>query len=729
MNRDQLLIRDLRLDQQLEDISKKATPSREAPSEPPSYLSNSVVSDINRRDMGIEEQLQKISRNTIKDIYGWKPQQIKSDVTNEMIQEYQDELERSFYEDPVTGRKLKYVPVNTDFTLEEPNLAQTVDETIVKQQIERFTRFYKEVEDEIKLAYDAIAFIRSNEELVSSKMKLLGPYAAFDEIPEIKKLQAKIEELKGELVTIEAQIGVGQNFRAANQRNLLENQAEVDRVRKANRELLKQKSEELNLLNRGKLNLQQQPNESDEDFKQRLLDVGQVEFDETYVEDAAGRRALKRFKENMKEITRNNTLVEQMIKLVSPVRLFEFNKFFSLILKKFQEIYGRAKLTEDNAQELVDFFNNVLGKENLSTGIDDAAYRELTRGMRQAELSRQASREIEDIFGDLEAMAVTPERAVGGFDPRKKDESLDFIMGFDPSLYARKEVVSPFGLPALPIAEAEAEFPVAEFPEVGLPATIGRAESIGAAESVPFNPYQMTKAQLLQEFQAIHDKGVEKGKGKLLLSQFANGQQPNKSDILKRLMDRGIIGEADTYEITPRVKKVGRPIGSGFLEVLPKFAYFGKIAINPKALYYDNNLIVMNHKKHHLNGYNMVKVSDHFVNAIMKLLNQEVPKSEDLKHFDLKEKELYDIIIHLAGLHKRVEHNLDRTKQAMKHRFDLLDGEVNAGNTNHVIKKELKDLVHKMAFAGMISHHEAQLYLYPNMREKYNKKKASKSKK
>jgi len=746
MSKELLTRRDLLLDKQLEDISKRSIPSKEEQNQPDGTLTNSLIADINLRDLGIEEQLQKISRNSIKEVWGWKPTKIQSDITQEMVQEYQDELANSSYYDPITKRTLKYVPSNTDFTLESPELRDIVNESEIVDDLRQLTAQYKRTEQEIVTAYEAIQFIRNNEAIHGrDRKKLLGQFAEFEELPQIQELQRRIEIGKDRLIQIQGYIDGAENFRKRNKEALLENQAEIDRVNKANRILLKEKSDEINLLNRGKLNLKQQPNESDEEFKQRLLDVGQVEYDEEAVIQAAERRTIEKFKQNMKELTRNNTLVEQIIMIAGAESIFEYNKFFSLISTKFKEVYSRAKLTERDAAELVDFFNKTISgvSKRAIPDIDVSRYRELTREARAAEtprtedalraildfeppesVRRAASEEINAIF-DLE------QRALGGYYP---EETLPVIP------------IKP--VTTKPIGEEGNLLPVAEFRELGSPPTIGRAESIGAAEAIPFNPYEMSVAELKAEFGPRYNEGAVKGKlltsvvpaqkgtdfyGNPILDStgkqvFYEAGQATRHDILQRLIQRGIIGTPDTYEKSPQKKKIGRPIGSGFLEEVPKFLQFGKIAINPRALYYDNNLIVMKHNKHHLNGFNKTKVSDHFVNAMMKLLNSESPKHEDLKHFDLKEKELYDTVIHLAGLHKRVEHNLDRTKQAMKHRFDLLDGEINAGNDNKEIKKELKQLVHRMAFAGMITHHEAHQYLYPNMREKYQNR-ASKSKK
>jgi hypothetical protein len=95
----------------------------------------------------------------------------------------------------------------------------------------------------------------------------------------------------------------------------------------------------------------------------------------------------------------------------------------------------------------------------------------------------------------------------------------------------------------------------------------------------------------------------------------------------------------------------------------------------------------------------------------MKILQGEEPTHKEIQKLDLSEKELYDNVIHLAHLHKKVDHNLAQTRQAMKHRFELLNGEVGAGNNNKMLKKELADLVHKMAYAGMISHNQRNKFV------------------
>ena len=57
----------------------------------------------------------------------------------------------------------------------------------------------------------------------------------------------------------------------------------------------------------------------------------------------------------------------------------------------------------------------------------------------------------------------------------------------------------------------------------------------------------MTKAQLIQEFSSAYN--ADAPRGKLLTSSLENGLHANKGDIIKRLLDRGLIQSEDTYTL------------------------------------------------------------------------------------------------------------------------------------------------------------------------------------
>ena len=91
----------------------------------------------------------------------------------------------------------------------------------------------------------------------------------------------------------------------------------------------------------------------------------------------------------------------------------------------------------------------------------------------------------------------------------------------------------------------------------------------------------------------------------------------------------------------------------------------------------------------------------------MNILNGKQINHNDLKKIDLYEKQLLDNLLYLSGLHKTIDNTLSHTRQAMKHRLELIEGEISAGNTNPDLKKELHGLLLKMAHGGLISNPQA----------------------
>lgn len=645
MDIDQLTLRDLKLEAQLSAISKKAVPSMETQSNLPTNLLNTPVSDIDLRDLGIEEQLQKISKNNIKEVYGWKPTSIKSHVTQEMIQDYQDEVANSFYDDPITGKHLKYVPVSSDLQLEEYRPQGILKDVGISEQTLREQQLFlagerTRYEALIRQEYDHLEQVKDNVEFHVAQYKhkegrkyphlrnTIDPYGLTEEehdyIVFVNGVERTIYGYKARIFEIDAEIARIQEMIDTDERVKRENQAEKDRVDKANRATLEQRSEELNLLNRGRLNLVRQPNESDEDFKQRLLDVGQVEFDEEAITQQAGRRAVNKFKENMKTITRNNILIENMIKSVEPSRLFLYNKYFSAIQTKMKEVYGSATWKENDYDNLLGIFDNIIGKVTLET-------------LPKINLPNPPS--YESVEGALPELPPLP--------PREP---------FNPSWVKER----------------------------------GSDKGANLWENTTNN----LREKLNDQYKAITGRYIPSG-----ISRVA---------VYKAVYEAGLLPPPSAPASFQRQAQLGVGLQH---EHLPRFAHLGKIAIDPHALYYQNTLKILSHNKHHLLGYKNTKVSEDLVSIFMDLYKGKFPTGHELKKLDLGEKELYDNIIHLAHLHKKAEHNLPQTRQAMKHRFELLNGEIGAGNTNKALKAEMKQLLHKMAYGGMISHVQVGKYL------------------
>ena len=165
---------------------------------------------------------------------------------------------------------------------------------------------------------------------------------------------------------------------------------------------------------------------------------------------------------------------------------------------------------------------------------------------------------------------------------------------------------------------------------------------------------------------------------------------------------------------------IGSGIGSGIAhKVLPSSFVFGKIKIDLNKLFYRNILSIKDLKGKQINGQMNKHVSDNFVDIIFKILENKNVTKTDLKNIH-SERILYDNLIVQSGMHKsrQILTTIEDTAPEMKNRLGLLTGEIEAGNSNVALLKELHELVFKMAQINLISRSAATSY-YNNIKKNY----------
>jgi hypothetical protein len=165
---------------------------------------------------------------------------------------------------------------------------------------------------------------------------------------------------------------------------------------------------------------------------------------------------------------------------------------------------------------------------------------------------------------------------------------------------------------------------------------------------------------------------------------------------------------------------LGPKIGKGIInKILPSSFVFGKIKIDLNKLFYRNILSIKDRKGKQINGQMNKRVSDDFVEVIFKILENRPITKTDLKNIH-SERILYDNLIVQSGIHKskNIPTTIEDTVPEMKNRLGLITGEIEAGNSNKVLLKELHELVFKMAQINLISRSAATNY-YNNIKNNY----------
>ena len=143
----------------------------------------------------------------------------------------------------------------------------------------------------------------------------------------------------------------------------------------------------------------------------------------------------------------------------------------------------------------------------------------------------------------------------------------------------------------------------------------------------------------------------------------------------------------------------GEGYGIG-VENIPKVCQFGHVELDLHKLFY-KNILSIKQKGLKINGFKNAPVSDEFVSILMQMCKGINPTARELQK--LPERQLYDTLLHVAGIHKKVEHTADRTVEELQKRLTLVEGEIEAGNTNHELLQELKDILYKLHHLGVIT--------------------------
>ena len=153
--------------------------------------------------------------------------------------------------------------------------------------------------------------------------------------------------------------------------------------------------------------------------------------------------------------------------------------------------------------------------------------------------------------------------------------------------------------------------------------------------------------------------------------------------------------------------------------VLPSTVPFGKIALDLNKLFYQNVLSIKRHNGNKIIGHKDKRVSDNFVEIILKMFENKPITQTDLKNIK-DEQMIYDNLIVQSGLHKlkKIPTNIEQTSEQMKNRLGLLTGEIEEGNSNKSLLNELHELLFKMVSVHLISKNAAAAY-YKNIKDQF----------
>ena len=366
-------------------------------------------------DLSLDQQMQNMIKQAMYAVDGKTPEPMKSSVTEEMIADYKKEVMKPV---EIGGKYHLYRPVEIP-PLPKPipkpysHGGPKLTEIQVERELRNMFRSRNGFEDALDKLHDDKKELEDRFTFESSK-----PIATFDEITRRDELKALtvdkqlvpiLKSLGGskgksnktdiidKIINIEKGSFIPTAVSTSNIENrlkqvdadiqycideiskieadypqliaLYEDQKDVDDENKlklieyenSKRQLVQEALSNFNRLNQGKTQVIRQSNETDDEFIQRLQDMGNIFIDPADMEKQIQTEILMKAKKNVLELTNDYNKAESVLRMLDNNERFQMNKTFPQLKKKYSETFGLNNKDLDDV-EMTQFIKNEVEK-------------------------------------------------------------------------------------------------------------------------------------------------------------------------------------------------------------------------------------------------------------------------------------------------------------------------------------------------------------------------------
>lgn len=463
-------------------------------------------------------------------------------------------------------------------------------------------------------------------------------------------------------------------------------------------------------------------------------------------EEKALIRLKEKLRENLKTIIRNDSVISQVVNhifSVAPERLIDINKFFKgfkdYFIKKFGE--GNEKVNYSDIVNEIDLYliratnprvlsGNVINPEEIAEAITRNLPKSVVPYQPRTSPSSSFNSPFNDEFGS------SPDDILESFEKmvRSTDQNLKSLRSNIPTEVSGEESEGASDI------EEEKNLRVELIKKYGVNETLAITNSSGRKlyikyydQNVKINKKEGKMAQnkeiiapifflsisgLPGSFKDISYRhliekialffGVTKSEVYQLMGKRADNKTFTKADLTDFLSSKGLL---PTLSESPRILGT-EPLVIGYgikqAQDLPEKVPFGSNILFLKKLFLKNILSIQNKHNTKINGFNNVHVSDNFVKIIMNLLKGIDFTNNELQNLSNGERLLLDNLLMLSELNKKFITGSSTTSlNQLKKDYEILVGEIEAGNNNEILKKKLYNLLMKMVHFGALSQIQA----------------------
>jgi hypothetical protein len=630
----------------------------------------------------MEQQLQKLTLAYAPKDLANKPRQLKSDITREMIDEYEAEIDKERTFQPASLIPVLETPTNLvpaydegdvvnihkrirDALIQLEELKQDIRDNIhsVTRDKEAFNDFVSTLEEKLSMGgkESRQAFIDKQKaiEIHEGNQRYL-----FDELTAMEFKKNQLETLINEL----------QRATQENDQSIRTNAGEIERVRRVNQEKIKTMEDEIRILNQG-FSINQAPGESEEDYLKRIESMKDKKYSVGTQADAEVYN-FKILKKKLSDIlTMPDHKLTSVLKLLGEnAQVYDANKKFPAVKTRIEKVLGLK-----SSPDVTTLYNVIVealeGKEiqeevTTETATDKTALMKLT------------GKQLKQLWFEITG-TKTP-KANGKVLTRKEQivDEIFRLQALRPDLATVPRLSPELAINLRVKAEGRAKSPVYAPPT---------PKGVRSPEPSPRGRTQSRSVRVLTPPTSLEVKRRARRTNKELLESEKMGQEDKPKKKVGALP--GLVARFQT--------------GEG----MQKLVGFGAIKISPAQLQLYNVLRVREPSKHSIRGLPDTRVSKDMTYILSKVMRGVSPSQTELNALSPQERSMYDTVIFKAKLHTQVPHTADMSIADLKRRLSLLEGEVQAGNNNKDIKKELNSVVRQLIELRAISTQNGRNYL------------------
>jgi len=437
------------------------------------------------------------------------------------------------------------------------------------------------------------------------------------------------------------------------------------------------------------------PEESEEEYLARLASYGTMPLDDKETLARAQTFNLEIFKNNLREITNNESKIEEVynhFNSIDPGIIGEFNKIFPLFLDSYKKIFGINNISVKSS-DIINFIERFME----SRGMEFLQPQQMTLYMPPPIIqpTTQQTSQGEPIVNYPEVDET--ETPISFYFEDENNDGKNKLMYRGTKLFFISKVKK----------EGNTKLYVSETGNKG------------------------TYRELTQQRgQAYITTKLKNLMGEEVYNYFLSYLFPNTNiskitikdlndEIIKRLEKYYNLKEGEeikNYSSVPQQPVYGFGINKR-TKAKEEYKKIGKIYISPDKLN-KNVLSIQNEKRLKIKGLKNKHISDNLADAFLKISNNNNLTNKDINILDEDEKLLLDNILYIAGLHKNISGSGLNSVEKYKNKLNLIVGEIEAGNNNNKIKSDLYDVLFKLVHFGALGEKEARNY-YKNILTNY----------